>query len=168
MRLPIAVPLVQLVLYAALIAAGDVQSRHGATPFFDVAYGLNFPAVLPGYMAASTLVQGADPESAIWLQVWIGCLVPLLWLVVVRWYMQARKRVALARPKTLAGRRPATFNPLKRDAAVLFALGVIAAAVWAIIRPEHWVVKVFVVGWVAVMIFMWMARRSRWVDAEGR
>ena len=88
MRLSSALPAVQLALYAALIAADDVESRHRSTPspvFFDVAYGLNFPIVLPGYIAASAVVQGADLESTIWLQVWIGCLVPLLWLLVVRW-----------------------------------------------------------------------------------
>src|SRR5260370_20460440 len=118
MRLSIAVAAVQLVLYAALIVAGDVESRHHSTPFFDVAYGLNFPAVLPGYMAASTILQGADPESTVWLQAWIGCLVPLLWLLVIRWYVKARERVALAKPKKLAGRRPTTCNPLKRDGLV--------------------------------------------------
>ncbi len=165
MRLSIAVPLVQLVLYAALIIAGDVEPRHRSAPFFDVAYGLNFPVVLPGYVAASAIVQGADPESTIWLQVWIGCLVPLLWLLVARWYVKARERVAVASPKKRAGRRPAMFNPLKRNAMVLSALAVAAAAAWTIMRPEHWIVKVFVVGWAAVMIFMWMARRSRWAAA---
>ena len=134
--------------------------------FFDVAYGLNFPIVLPGYIAASAVVQGADLESTIWLQVWIGCLVPLLWLLVVRWYLKAGGRIALARPKHLAGRRPATFNPLQRDAVVLSALAVVTAAVWAIMRPEHWIVKVSAVLWIALFIFMWRARRSRWADPE--
>jgi hypothetical protein len=172
MRLSIAVPAVQLALYAAMIVAGDVESRHRSTPleiaappsvFFDIAYGLNFPVVLPGFFAASAAVPGSNLESTIWVQVWIGCLVPLLWLLVVRWYVNASKRTALARPKKLAGRRPSTFNPLQRDALVLSVLAVVTAAVWAIMRPEHWIVKVLAVLWIALMMFMWMARRSRWV-----
>src|SRR5438552_14005854 len=125
MRISIAVPAVQLALYAALIAAGDAESRHRSTRleiaappsvFFDIAYGLNFPIVLPGFMAASAAVPAVSLESTIWVQVWIGCLVPLLWLLVVRWYLKVRKRITLARPKKLAGRLPTRFNPLQRDA----------------------------------------------------
>jgi hypothetical protein len=176
MRISIAVPAVQLALYAALIVAGDLESRHRTTPlemaapapvFFDIAYGLNFPVVLPGFMAASAVWEGGSLESTIWIQVWLGCLVPLLWLIVVRWYVKARKRIALARPTRLAGRRPVTFNPLQRNALILSALAVVTAVVWAIKRPEHWIVKVFAVAWIAVAIFMWMARRSRWADPGG-
>jgi hypothetical protein len=174
MRISIALPAVQLALYAAMIFAGDVESRHRSTPleiaappsvFFDIAYGLNFPVVVPGFMAASAAVPGSNLESTIWVQVWIGCLVPLLWLLVVRWYLKAKKRIALARPKKLAGRRPTTFNPLQRDALVLSILAVVTAAVWAIVRPEHWIVKVIAVLWIALWIFMWIARSSRWEGA---
>jgi hypothetical protein len=174
MRLSIAVPAVQLALYVTLIVAGDVESRHRSTPpeisappsaFFELAYGLNFPVVLLGFMAASAAVPGSALESTIWVQIWIGCLVPLLWLLVVRWYLKAKKRIAFARPKKLAGRRPTAFNPLQRDALVLSTLAVVTAAVWSIMRPEHWIVKVLAVLWIALMIFIWMARRSRWEDA---
>jgi hypothetical protein len=171
MRISIVVPAVQLALYAAMIVAGDVESRHRSTPteiaaqpsvFFDIAYGLNFPIVLPGFFAASAAVPGSALESTIWVQAWIGCLVPLLWLFVVRWCVKAKKRIALARPKKLAGRRPTTFNPLQRDVLVLSALAVVAVTVWAIMRPEHWIVKVFAVFWIALLILMWLARSSRW------
>jgi hypothetical protein len=91
--------------------------------------------------------------------------VPLLWLLVVRWYVKAKKRIALARPKKLAGRRHTLFNPLRRDAVFLSAIAVVTSAAGAIMRPENWIIKVFVMDWIVLAIFMLLARRSRWRDA---